>query len=279
MLNGSMAKWLNANRFANHLAIEPFSPYNLRMPQCQVFTAAEIALFRKSGAILRGCLNFLATKAMAGITTLELDRLSEEYIRSKGGIPAFKGYKGFPHTLCTSINEAVVHGIPTKRVLKDGDIVSLDCGVAYEGIITDACVSVGVGPISKKVAHLLEVTKKALDAGVAAVHGGCRVGDISVAVQGVVEGGGLLCVSALTGHGLGYTVHQFPDVPNIGKRGTGPTLPVGTAIAIEPIVTSGASDELILRDDGWTLSMADGGLSAHFEHTVIVTTNGCEVVA
>ncbi|TSC60785.1 MAG: methionyl aminopeptidase [Candidatus Peregrinibacteria bacterium Greene0416_62] len=249
------------------------------MPQCQIFTPAEIALFRKSGSILRGCLDFLAGKAVAGISTLELDRLSEEYIRSKGGIPAFKGYKGFAHTLCTSINEEVVHGIPTKRVLKDGDIISLDCGVAYEGIITDACVSVGVGIITKEAAHLLDVTKRALDAGVAAVRGGCRVGDISSAVQQVVEGGGLLCVSALTGHGLGYTVHQFPDVPNIGKRGTGATLPVGTAIAIEPIVTSGLSDSLSQGDDGWTLSMQDGALSAHFEHTIVVTEKGCEVVA
>lgn len=254
-------------------------PYTLRMPQCQIFTLAEIALFRKSGAILRGCLDFLAPRAVAGIPTLELDRLAEEYIRSHGGIPAFKGYKGFEHTLCTSINEEVVHGLPSKRVLKDGDIVSLDCGVAYEGIITDACVSVGVGPISTEAQHLLDITKKALDAGVAAVRGGCRVGDISSAVQKVVEGGGLLCVSALTGHGLGYTVHQYPDVPNIGKAGTGATLPVGTAIAIEPIVTSGKRDAIIQADDGWTLSMADGALSAHFEHTIIVTERGCEVVA
>lgn len=249
------------------------------MPQCQVFTPAEIELFRRSGAILRGCLDFLAVKAVAGITTLELDRLSEEYIRSKGGIPAFKGYKGFEHTLCTSINEEVVHGIPTKRVLKEGDIISLDCGVAYEGIITDACVSVGVGPISKEAQHLLDVTKKALDAGVTAVHGGCRTGDISAAVQRIVESGGFTCVSALTGHGLGYTVHQYPDVPNIGKAGTGAMLPVGTAIAIEPIVTVGKDDDIIQADDGWTLSMRDGSLSAHFEHTIVVTENGCEIVA
>lgn len=249
------------------------------MPQCQVFTPAEIVLFRKSGAILRGCLDFIATKAVAGISTLELDRLSEEYIRSKGGIPAFKGYKGFAHTLCTSINEEVVHGVPTKRVLKDGDIVSLDCGVAYEGIITDACVSVGVGSITPEAARLLEVTKKALDAGVAAVRGGGRTGDISAAVQKVVEGGGFTCVSALTGHGLGYTVHQYPDVPNIGKAGTGAMLPAGTAIAIEPIVTAGKDDDITMGDDGWTLSMADGALSAHFEHTIVVTEKGCEVVA
>ena len=249
------------------------------MSQCQVFTPAEIALFRKSGAILHEFLEFIATKAAAGVTTIELDRLAEEYIRSKGGIPAFKGYKGYEHTLCTSVNEEVVHGIPSKRILVEGDIVSLDCGVAFEGIITDACVSVGVGPISKEAAHLLDVTQRALDAGVAAARGGGRVGDISSAVQKVVERGEFTCVSALTGHGLGYTVHQFPDVPNIGKAGTGPTLPVGTAIAIEPIVTAGKSDEIIQGSDGWTLSMKDGALSAHFEHTVVITERGCEVVA
>lgn len=249
------------------------------MPQCQVFTAAEIDLFRKCGAILRGCLEYLAPKAVTGVTTLELDRLAEEFIRSKGGLPAFKGYKGFEHTLCTSVNEEVVHGIPGKRALQDGDIISLDCGVVYEGIITDACLSVGVGSISPEARKLLDVTKKALDAGVSMVKGGCRTGDISAAVQKVVEGGGFTCVSMLTGHGLGYTVHQYPDVPNIGKKGTGATLPIGTAIAIEPIVTAGRNDDLHLGDDGWTLSMKDGALSAHFEHTIVVTEKGCEVVA
>ncbi len=249
------------------------------MSQCQIFTAKEIEAFRRSGAILRDCLQYLAPKAVAGITTLELDELAEAFIRNAGGAPAFKGYKGFPHTLCTSINDEVVHGMPGTRTLLDGDIISLDCGVTYEGIITDACITVGVGPISEEAQRLLDTTKKALDAGVAAVRGGGRVGDISSAVQKVVEGGGFRCVSALTGHGLGYTVHQHPDVPNIGKAGTGPTLPVGTAIAIEPIVTSGKSIEITQADDGWTLSMQDGALSAHFEHTVVVTENGCEVVA
>jgi methionyl aminopeptidase len=249
------------------------------MPQCQIFTAKEIEAFRRSGAILRDCLVFLSTKAVAGIATIELDQLAEAFIRKAGGLPAFKGYKGFPHTLCTSVNEEVVHGMPGTRVLLDGDIISLDCGVTYDGIITDACVSVGVGAITETAQRLLETTKKALDAGVAAVRGGGRVGDISSAVQKVVEAGGFRCVSALTGHGLGYTVHQYPDVPNIGKAGTGPTLPVGTAIAIEPIVTSGRSIEITQADDGWTLSMEDGALSAHFEHTVVVTESGCEVVA
>lgn len=249
------------------------------MPQCQVFTPAEIELFRKSGAILRACLDYLAPKAVAGISTIELDRLAEAFISDNGGVPAFKGYKGYGHTLCTSVNDEVVHGVPGTRVLRDGDIIALDCGVAYEGIITDACTSVGVGSISNETQHLLHVTHAALDAGVAVVRGGCRVGDISSAVQHVVEQGGFTCVSALTGHGLGYTVHQFPDVPNIGKAGTGPHLPVGTAIAIEPIVTAGTSDEIKSAADGWTLSMADGALSAHFEHTIVVTEEGCEVVA
>ncbi|MBM3227370.1 type I methionyl aminopeptidase [Candidatus Peribacteria bacterium] len=263
-----------------HLLLPQFTfLYTPSVTQCQVFTPAEIELFRKSGAILRACLDALAPKAVAGISTLELDQFAEAFIRKRGGVPAFKGYKGYAHTLCTSVNDEVVHGIPGRRVLIDGDIVALDCGVAFEGIITDACVSVGVGQITPQASKLLSVTKSALAAGVAAVRGGSRVGDISSAVQGVVEAGGFRCVSALTGHGLGYTVHQFPDVPNIGKAGTGPTLPVGTAIAIEPIVTAGKSIEITQADDGWTLSMADGALSAHFEHTVVVTERGCEVVA
>lgn len=249
------------------------------MPKCQIFTEKELASFRRSGAILKGCLAHTAEHVKSGITTLELDTIAESYIRSHGGIPAFKGYKGFAHTLCISINDEVVHGVPGTRIVQDGDIVSLDGGVALDGLITDACITVPVGTMSPMAMQLLRVTKDALGAGVGAARGGGRVGDISAAVQHVVEAGGFSCVAALTGHGLGYTVHQYPDVPNIGKAGTGAMLPAGTVIAIEPIVTSGTSQELSLGSDGWTLSMGDSALSAHFEHTVIITEDGCEVIA
>jgi methionyl aminopeptidase len=246
--------------------------------QSQIFTKAEIDALRRSGKILHDCLIFLRGRVSAGVTTGSLDGLAEEFIRSHDGAPAFKGYRGYQHTLCTSVNEEVVHGIPGKRKLKEGDIISLDCGVTVDGLITDACITVPVGRVSKDAAHLLSVTERALGEALRVVRGGCHVGDISAAVQSVVEREGLQCVRSLTGHGVGYTVHQFPDIPNVGEAGTGPLLPAGTAVAVEPIVTTGKSDRIATADDDWTISMADSALSAHFEHTVLVTEDGCEVM-
>ena len=244
----------------------------------KVFSAQEIASFKTGGAILRGCLNMLMPLAVPGVTTGELDQIAESYIREHGGTPAFKGYHGYPATLCTSVNEQCVHGIPGKRQLKDGDIVSLDCGVLYDGLNTDACVTVAVGSISKDAQKLLLVTQHALDRALEVLKAGIRVGDLSSAIQDVIEGGGCFAVTALTGHGLGANLHEYPDIPNVGKKGTGPVFPAGTVVAVEPIVSL-STQEVMDQSDGWTIVTADGSLSAHFEHTLLVTEDGCEVIA
>jgi methionyl aminopeptidase len=188
------------------------------------------------------------------------------------------GYHGYPATLCTSVNEQCVHGLPGDYVLKEGDIVSTDCGVLYKDIFTDACRTFGVGSISKEAQSLLTVTSQALKDAVAVIKAGAKVGDISSAVQHTVEGAGLSVVSALTGHGLGKTLHQFPDVPNYGKKGTGPKLPANTVIAVEPIVCTGG-DGIKESDDNWTINTKDGSLSAHFEHTLLILEDGVEIIA
>lgn len=248
------------------------------MPSAHIFSAAEHRSFRKAGVILGEVLRHVAAAATDGVSTLALDRMAEEFIRARGGAPAFKGYNGYAHTLCTSVNDECVHGIPSKRVLKNGDIVSLDCGVIVDGLYTDACVSVGIGTVAPQAAHLLAVTKDALDAALHVLKGGVRVGDVSATVEEVVLRGDCRCIPALTGHGLGTTLHQFPDIPNVGRRGSGPVLPAGTVIAVEPIVCLG-STQIMEAQDGWTIKTKDGSLCAHFEHTVLLTEDGCEVLA
>lgn len=220
----------------------------------------------------------LRTKTASGMKTKEIDTLAETFIRDHGGLPAFKGYHGFPATLCVSINEECVHGIPGERVLRDGDLVSLDCGVIFDDLYTDSCITVGVGTVTADAQKLMDVTERALAHAVAVVRAGARVGDISGTVQETVEAAGCRAVDALTGHGLGTTLHQYPDIPNVGRKGTGPVIPVDTALAIEPIVTLGKS-RIHQEDDGWTITVADKSLAAHFEHTVLVTEDGCEVLA
>lgn len=244
----------------------------------QIFTDAEIASLRKGGKILRECLEMLRPHVKVGVKTIDLDRLAETFIRDHGGLPAFKGYHDFPATLCTSVNDECVHGIPGERVLNDGDIVSLDGGVIYDNLYTDACITVPVGSISSEAQTLLNVTSNALDEAVAMLKPGVRVGDISSAIQKIVERAGFKPVRSLTGHGLGETLHQFPDIPNFGKRGTGAVFPVHTLVAIEPIVSI-SSAEVSTTGDGWTLITEDGSLSAHFEHTLLTVEGGCEVIA
>lgn len=244
----------------------------------QVFTASEIASFRRAGVILRECLLHIAAAAESGISTLELDAMAEAFIHSHGGKPGFLGYHGYKHTICTSVNEECVHGIPSVRRLAGGDIVSLDCGVVVDGLNTDACVTVGIGKIPKEADHLLMVTKDALDAALQVIRGGVQVGDISAVVQRVAERGKCHCIPALTGHGLGTSLHQFPDIPNVGLTGTGPVLPAGTVIAVEPIVCLG-NPAVVEAADGWTIKTKDDALCAHFEHTLLVTEDGCEVLA
>jgi methionyl aminopeptidase len=264
--------------------MRPFCPFclsslfSLLLPSIQTFTPAQIESFRAGGMILRACLEMLRERAVSGVTTAELDHAAEAFIREKGGTPAFKGYGGFPATLCTSINEECVHGIPGPRALREGDIIAIDCGVRLEGLVTDACISVPVGRVSAEAQHVIEVAEAALARAVDTLRAGIRVGDLSAAIEKAVRAGGCTVIKSLTGHGLGESVHHYPDIPNHGRRGTGPVLPAGTVIAVEPIVSLG-DDDVRLQADGWTLVTAGGSLCAHAEHTLLVLEEGCEILA
>ncbi len=246
----------------------------------QIFSEQQKADLRIGGRILRDCLTFIEGMVKPGISTLDIDLVAEKFIRDRGGVPAFKGYHDFPGTLCTSVNDAVVHGIPSKKqILKDGDIISCDCGVIYGGLYTDACTSVGVGSIPQEVQDFLDCTSQTLERVVARFgRPGSRIGDISSFIEQSLKDKGYHAVRALTGHGLGDSLHQYPDVPNVGKAGTGPTLPVGTMIAIEPIAVMGSPD-VYTENDGWTVRTKDGSRACHFEHSILMTETGCEVIA
>ena len=247
------------------------------MSRFQIFSTDEMKSLRKGGAILRACLKEVAGSVAVGITTKELDRIAEAFIRSHGGIPAFLGYHGYPASLCVSINEECVHGIPGERKVAEGDIVSLDCGVIFDALYTDACVSVLVGAVDPSVRKLAEVTERALEAACALVRPGVRIGDISACIQQTVEAEGFQCMRGLTGHGLGTNLHQFPDIPNLGEAGKGPVLPAHTLIAIEPITSIG-TQQIRQEDDGWTICSADNSPSAHFEHTILVGDDRGEII-
>lgn len=247
--------------------------------QCQIFSEAQIASLRIGGAILRDCLKHVAAMVRPGLTTLDLDRAAESFIRERGGIPAFKGYHGFPATLCTSVNEEVVHGIPSDRVLIEGDIVSLDGGVIFDGLYTDSCTSVAVGTVKPSLLRFMAHVEETLEAVIRdVVRAGIRVGDISAFIEKRLRKGGYRAVPVLTGHGLGDTLHQYPDVPNVGKAGTGALLPVGTMIAIEPIAVTGSPD-VRTADDGWTVVTKDGSMACHYEHSILLTAGGIEIIA
>ena len=233
----------------------------------------EIEKMRKSNAIVAVILEELKKKIRPGVRTLELDRLSEEMALKKGARPAFKGYRGYPYSLCASVNSEVVHGMPSERELKEGDIISLDFGILNDGYYGDAAVTVPVGAISPEARRLLTVTEEALYRGIAAIRAGNRIGDISAAIQGHVEAAGFSVVRELVGHGIGKNLHEDPQVPNYGTSGRGVELKPGMVFAIEPMVNEGTYRVDILRD-GWTVVTADGKLSAHFEHSVAITENG-----
>ncbi len=246
---------------------------------CQIFTPSQQDSLRRGGVILRDCLKHVSALVKPGISTLEIDTAAEDFIISCGGIPAFKGYHGFPGTLCTSVNDQVVHGIPSAGpLLKNGDIVSLDGGVILDGLYTDSCVTVAVGEIDPKTKVFLDYVSKTLEnVIVEIVKAGAHVGDISSYIEKALRRGGFGVVRTLTGHGLGDTLHQFPDVPNVGKEGTGPVLPAGTMIAIEPIATMGMP-EVYTAIDNWTVLTKDKSLACHFEHSVLITEQGCEII-
>lgn len=233
----------------------------------------EIEKMRKSNAIVAAILEELSRKIRPGVKTIELDRLSEELALKKGARPAFKGYRGYPYSLCTSVNSEVVHGMPSERELKEGDIVSLDFGILNDGYYGDAAVTVPVGEITPGARKLLKITEEALYRGIAEVKAGNRIGDISSAIQNHVEAAGYSVVRDLVGHGIGKNLHEDPQVPNYGSGGRGIELKPGMVFAIEPMVNEGTYRVEILRD-GWTVVTADGKLSAHFEHSVAITENG-----
>ena len=238
---------------------------------------------REAGRILGETLARLQACARPGVTLLELDREADRFIRSHGCIPGFIGQKGppgcpdFRHAVCTSVNDQVVHGVPSNRKLREGDLLSLDCGLIHQGWWADAGVSMGIGTVSPQVQRLLDVTSQALDIGIAKSQVGNRVGDISAAIQAHVEAAGFSVVRQFVGHGIGRDMHEDPQVPNFGVAGRGPLLKPGMVLAIEPMVNAG-SPEVALLGDGWTVVTVDRSLSAYFEHTVAILEDGPEVL-
>jgi methionyl aminopeptidase len=237
----------------------------------------EIAIIKQSGLILAQTLGVVAKAIKPGITTKELDKLAETYIYDQNASPSFKGYDKFPATLCVSVNDAVVHGIPGKYELKEGDIVSVDCGVFYKGFHSDSAYTFPVGEITKEAKELIKVTKEALYLGINQAIAGNRIGDISGAVENYVSEHNFTVVRSLAGHGIGKSLHEDPHIPNYGRRGTGVQLKKGMVLAIEPMVNLGSS--AVRQDkDGWTITTVDKKLSAHFEHTVAVGVQQAEIL-
>ncbi|MFH0838216.1 MAG: type I methionyl aminopeptidase [Patescibacteria group bacterium] len=243
-------------------------------------TPEEIKVMRHAGEVLTKTLDLMAESVRIGISTKELDEIAEKFICSHGGCtPGFKGYHGFQGSICTSINDEAVHGIPSSdRVLRNGDIVGVDCGVCYNGLHTDACRTFIVGEAPYEVKRFVKTTKDALRQAVKQVRPGGRIGDISEAIQSTLERFDYAPVIECTGHGVGHDLHEAPEILNAGKKGTGPVMQPGMVLAIEPISAMGHGDIRKAKDQ-WTLCTADGSLSAHFEETVLVTENGCEVLA
>ena len=244
----------------------------------RIKTASEIESMRGSARLVSRTLDELAGHVRPGISTLELDRLAMEYIRKNGGTPSFLGYRGYRHTICASINEEVVHGIPGKRMLRDGDIISIDVGVLMNGFHGDSARTFAVGSVTTEAATLLDVTRESLAKGIAQVRAGQRLGDVSSAIQEHVEGKGFSIVRSLVGHGIGRDLHEDPQIPNYGQPGSGVMLKPGMVFAIEPMVNAGGYEVETLKD-GWTVVSSDRSLAAHFEHTVAVTENGPDILS
>ena len=240
-------------------------------------TADQLEIMRRAGRVVGELLDVLRQAVRPGMTTLDLDALSHATILRLKAAPAFKGYRGFPATVCTSVNNEVVHGIPSRRRLEEGDIVGLDVGAVVDGYYADAAVTVAVGKISEEAARLIRVTEQALAEGIAQAAPGRRLSDISHAVQSAVEAHGYSVVRDFVGHGIGTQLHEPPQIPNYGPAGSGPKLKAGMVLAIEPMVNAGQAAVKVLAD-GWTAVTVDGSLSAHFEHTVAVTDKGPEVL-
>ena len=240
-------------------------------------SASEITRIASSGTLVARTIAHVGERIEPGITTLELDRIADDFIRENGGVPTSLGYRGYPRAICISVNEVVVHGIPDERVIEEGDLVTIDVGVTLDGAIADSAYTFGVGTVEAESQRLLDVCQDALAAGIAEARLGNRIGDISHAVQTLVEDAGFSVVKSLVGHGVGRHYHEDPHVPNYGEAGRGPRLSEGMTIAIEPMITIGRPD-VVLAEDGWTISSADGSLAAHFEHTVAILPEGPRIL-
>jgi methionyl aminopeptidase len=240
-------------------------------------SSAEIAAMRRAGSVVASILKTLSKEIKAGMTTSQLDDIAVREIARYGAIPSFKGYIGFPATLCVSINEEIVHGIPGERKIREGDIVSLDFGAKVDGFHGDAALTVGVGNMSPQAKQLLDTTMGSLEAGINVARDGARLGDISAAIQYHVESRGFSVVREYTGHGIGHELHEDPHIPNFGLPGLGPVLQKGMTLAIEPMVNLGGWQTRV-KNDGWTVVTADGSLSAHFEKTIAITDGEAEVL-
>jgi methionyl aminopeptidase len=237
----------------------------------------EIDGMARAGEVVVDTLTMIGEELRPGVSMLELDRLAEEYIRDRGGVPTSKGYRGYPATLCISPNAMIVHGIPTEYRAREGDLVSVDLGVTLDGLIADSAYTFAVGEISDDAQRLLDVCQEALAAGIEQARVGRHVSDIGHSIQTVVEGGGFSVVRSLVGHGVGRAYHEDPQIPNFGAPGRGPELLPGMTLAIEPMINAGGPD-VVMHADEWSISSADGSISAHFEHTVAVTEEGPRVL-
>jgi len=230
----------------------------------------EIERMARAGAVVADVLALLGERARPGVTTEELDGIAEDYIRSQGGFPTFKGYRGYPASICTSPNDMVVHGIPRPYALAEGDVLSVDVGVTLDGFVADSAYTFPIGEITPDAEHLLDACRAALAAGIAECRPGNRLSDISHAIQAATEEQGFSVIRSLVGHGVGRAMHEEPQIPNYGPPGRGPVLASGMTFAIEPMINAGGP-EVVVHDDEWSISTADGSLSAHFEHTVAIT--------
>jgi methionyl aminopeptidase len=240
-------------------------------------TQDEVEAIAAAGQVVARCLEMLRARCRAGVTTEELDRAAEKFIRSQGGEPAFKGYRGFPSSICASPNSMVVHGIPGDYELQRGDILSVDVGVELDGWIADAALTVPVKPVSPVASKLLRATREALEQGIEQCRAGGRLGDVSHAVQGRVEQDGFSVIRSLVGHGIGRDMHEDPQIPNFGEPGKGPAIEEGMVFCIEPMVCVGRH-MVRVGDDNWAIFSEDGSLAAHFEHTVAITADGPRIL-
>jgi methionyl aminopeptidase len=240
-------------------------------------TDEEVGLLKESNMLVSRTLAEIARYIKPGVTTLYLDSIAETFIRDNNAVPAFKGYGGFPNTLCTSVNDEVVHGIPSNYKLKEGDIISVDCGATLNGWVGDSAFTFAVGEIKEEIRRLLDYTRASLEEGVKAAIAGNRIGDVSYAVQSKAESGGYSVVRELVGHGIGKKMHEPPEVPNFGKKGSGPKMEKGLVICIEPMINLGIKETVQMRD-GWTIKTADGKPSAHFEYAVAVNKGKADVL-